>query len=40
MARHRLTDGQSECVAPVFPPAVKTGRPRADLRQMVHAMLT
>ena len=39
MARHRLTDEQWECVAPVFPPPANTGRPRSDLRQVVDGVL-
>ena len=39
MARHRLTDDHWECIASVFPPPANTGRPRADLRQMVDGIL-
>ena len=39
MARHRLSDEQWECIGSIFPPAANTGRPRADLRQMVDGIL-
>jgi transposase len=39
MVRHRLTDEQWECIAEVFPTPAKTGRPRADLRDMVDGIL-
>ena len=39
MVRHRLTDEQWECIAEGFPPPAKTGRPRADLRDMVDGIL-
>lgn len=39
MVRHRLTDEQWECIAEAFPPPAKTGRPRADLRDMVDGIL-
>ena len=39
MVRHRLTDEQWECIAEVFPARAKTGRPRADLRDMVDGIL-
>ena len=39
MARHRLTDEQWECIAGIFPPPKSTGRPRADLRNVVDAMV-
>jgi transposase len=39
MTRHRLTDEQWDCIAAVFPPPAKTGRPRADLRKMVDGIL-
>jgi transposase len=39
MARHRLTDEHWECIASVFPPPAKTGRPRANPRQMMDAIL-
>ena len=39
MARHRLTDEQWECIADIFPPPKNTGRPRADLRNVVDALV-
>lgn len=39
MARHRLTDEQWECIAPVFPPPAKTGRPPADRRRTVDGII-
>src|SRR5262245_19467652 len=39
MVRHQLTDEQWECLVDVFPPPKHMGRPRADLRKMVDAIL-
>jgi putative transposase len=39
MAGHRRTDEQWECLAPLLPPPAHTGRPRADLRQVVDGIL-
>jgi transposase len=39
MARHNLTDDQWECIEHHIPKPKKTGRPPADRRQMVNAIL-
>ena len=39
MVRHRITDDQWECIAGVFPPPKATGRPRANLRNVVDSVL-
>ena len=36
---HRLTDAQWHLIAPLLPPAARTGRPRADDRQTLDAIL-
>lgn len=39
MPRHQLTDAQWDCIAELLPPPAKTGRPRADSRQVMNAIL-
>ncbi len=39
MARHRLTDEQWECIADVFPPRARTGRPPSDRRNILEGIL-
>ncbi len=39
MIRHRLTDEQWECIADVFPPVARTGRPPTDRRKAIDAIL-
>ncbi len=39
MIRHRLTDEQWECIADVFGPPARTGRPPRDRRTIVDAIL-
>lgn len=39
MTRHRLTDEQWNCIADIFPPPAKTGRPPADRRMIVDGIL-
>jgi len=39
MVRHRLTDEQWECVSDVFPPPKATGRPRANLRNVLDGVM-
>lgn len=39
MARHELTDDQWECVEHLFDKPAQTGRPPADRRHMLNAML-
>ena len=39
MARHRLTDEQWDCIADIFPPPAKTGRPPSDRRMIVDGIL-
>ncbi len=39
MVRHRITDEQWECLAGVFPPPKRTGRPRSNLRNIVDAIM-
>ena len=39
MARHELTDEQWQCVEHLFGKPARTGRPPADRRQMINAML-
>ncbi len=39
MVRHRLTDEQSECIADVFPPRARTGRPPRDRRNIIDGIL-
>ena len=39
MTRHRLTDEQWDCIADVFPPPAKTGRPPSDRRMIVDGIL-
>ena len=39
MTRHRLTDEQWDCIADIFPPPAKTGRPAADRRMIVDGIL-
>jgi transposase len=36
---HRLTDAQWNRIAPLLPPAARTGRPRADDRRTLDAIL-
>lgn len=38
MARHRLSDDAWMCIADLFPPPAKTGRPRKDRRLLVDAV--
>jgi transposase len=37
--RHRLTDDQWECIAGLFPPRAKTGRPPRNRREIVDGIL-
>jgi transposase len=39
MARHDLTDAQWDCIATLFPKPAATGRPSADWRQVMDAIL-
>lgn len=39
MTRHRLTDEQWDCIADIFPPPAKTGRPPSDRRMIVDGIL-
>ncbi len=39
MTRHRLTDEQWDCIADIFPPPAKTGRPPSDRRMIVEGIL-
>lgn len=39
MKRHRLTDEQWDCIADIFPPPAKTGRPPANRRIIVDGIL-
>lgn len=39
MARHALTDEQWDCLAEYFPKPKRTGRPRADSRRVMDAIL-
>lgn len=39
MSRHRLTDDQWECIADLFPPPARTGRPRRDPRLVLDGIL-
>ena len=39
MLRHRLTDGQWDLIADLFPKPKRTGRPPSDPRQMVDGIL-
>lgn len=39
MARHQLTDDQWECIKDLFPKAAATGRPPADRRRVMNAIL-
>ncbi len=39
MVRHRLTDEQWECIADVFPPPARTGRPPKDRRTIIDGIL-
>jgi len=39
MTRHRLTDEQWDCIADIFPPPAKTGRPPSNRRMIVDAIM-
>ena len=39
MTRHRLTDEQWDCIADIFPPPAKTGRPPSNRRTIVDGIL-
>jgi len=39
VARHRLTDEQWDCIADIFPPPAKTGRPPSDRRMIIDGIL-
>jgi len=39
MTRHRLTDEQWDCIADIFPPPAKTGRPHSDRRMIIDGIL-
>ena len=39
MTRHRLTDEQWDCIADIFPPPAKTGRPPSNRRMIVDGIL-
>jgi len=39
MARHRLTDGQWELIADIFPKPAATGRPPVNPRDMIDAIV-
>ena len=39
MTRHRLTDEQWDCIADIFPPPARTGRPPSDRRMIVDGIL-
>ncbi len=39
MTRHRLTDEQWDCIADIFPPPAKTGRPPSDRRMIADGIL-
>ena len=39
MTRHRLTDEQWDCIADIFPPPAKTGRPPTSRRTIVDGIM-
>ena len=39
MSRHDLTDDQWDCINDLFPRPARTGRPSADRRRMVNAIM-
>jgi transposase len=39
MIRHRLTDDQWDCIADIFPPPARTGRPPSDRRKIIDGIL-